>query len=324
MTSTARTLRTATTIAVVALIAGACGSATDGGSSAESTTDEQPAARTITVEHAQGSTEVPLEPQTVLTFDIASLTVLDAFGVEVAGVPKSNLPEQYAHYAADDVLDIGTLFEPDYEVVNAAEPDLIIVAGRSSEALPELSRIAPTIDLSNDWTDFRTSVVEGASTLGEIFDKEDEIADMVATLDTSIEEVAAAAPDAGNALILLTSAGEITAYGPGSRFGFLHDDLGVTPAVEDVEEATHGEAVSFEFVLDVDPDWLFVVDRDAATGEGTQSAEAVLDNEIIHRTSAWESGQVVYVDPVSWYIVNGGLPTLQQMTDEVAGALGTS
>ena len=265
---------------------------------------------------------MPVDPERVLTFDFAALTTLDALDVDVWGLPQENLPGTLEKYSSDEYENIGTLFEPDYEAVQAAEPDLIIVAGRSAAVYPELSKIAPTIDLSNDAADFRTSVVENAEILGQIFDREDEVDEMVAALDDSIADVQDVAAEAGTGLIVMTNAGEVSAFGPGSRFGFLHDDLGVTPVIEDVEAATHGEAVSFEFLLETNPDWLFVVDRDAATGESTDAAKAVLDNEIVKQTTAYKNDHIVYVDPVAWYIVNGGLTTLQAMTDEVAAALG--
>lgn len=275
----------------------------------------------VTVTHAQGETVVPVNPETVLTFDLAALDTLDALGVQVDGLPKSNLPGDLARFATDDYLDIGTLFEPDYEAVQGADPDLIIVAGRSSEALPELDKIAPTIDLSNDWANFRGSVEGNARVLGQIFDAEDEVEALISQLEADIEDTAALAADAGTGLIVLTSGGEVTAYGPGSRFGFLHDELGLTPAVEDVEAATHGEAISFEFIAETNPDWLFVVDRDAAVGEGGAAAAEVLDNELVAQTTAWSTGQVHYVDAVDWYIVNGGMGTLARIVDEVATAL---
>ena len=137
---------------------------------AAGTPNEPASATEITVTHAQGETEVPVNPSKVLTFDLASLGTLDTLGVDVLGVPKSNLPGELAKYADEKYLDIGTLFEPDYEAVNAAEPDLIIVTSRSAEALPELAKIAPTIDLSNDWTDFYGSNLANTRTLGQIFD----------------------------------------------------------------------------------------------------------------------------------------------------------
>lgn len=307
-------------VAVLALSLSACGSADDVDAGSEPAADAAEPA-TVTVEHAQGSTELEGTPQKIFTYDYAALSVLDALGVDVAGVPKSNLPEAFSAYEADDVTDIGTLFEPDYETVAAEQPDLIIVAGRSSEAYDELAKIAPTIDLSNDWAEFRDTVVANAEILGGALGAEDAVDALVADLDTSVAAAEEAAADAGTALVVLTSGGEVTAYGPGSRFGFLHDDLGVTPAVEDVEAVTHGEAISFEFILDTDPDWLFVLDRDAATGEGTENAEQVLDNPVVHETTAWSEGQVVYLDPVTWYIVNGGVPTLTSMAQEVTTAL---
>jgi iron complex transport system substrate-binding protein len=279
------------------------------------------AATEITVTHAQGETEVPVQPETVITFDMASLDTLDALGVEVQGVPKSNLPSYLEQYAGDDTIDVGTLFEPDYEAVNAAEPDLIIVANRSAEALPELSKIAPTIDLTLDWEDYLASFRGNVGTLGEIFAVEDEADAALAELDDKIAETKASAAEAGNALILLTSGGELTAFGPGSRFGWLHDELGVTPVIEDVEAATHGDPVSNEFVLQANPDMLLVVDRDAATGEGTQTAEQILDNEVIAQTTAWREGQVTYLDPEPWYIVMSGLTAVDLMVDQVQSAV---
>lgn len=276
----------------------------------------------IEVTHAQGKTTVPVNPGKVLTFDLAALGTLDALGVDVAGVPQANLPAELDKYSGPEYLNIGTLFEPDFETVNAADPDLIIVAGRSAATLPELDKIAPTIDLSNDWASFYDSNLANMRTLGEIFDKTDEVEELIAGLDARVEAIQGKTADAGNALIVLTSGGEVTAYGPGSRFGILHDTLGVTPAVEDVEAATHGEAISFEFILETNPDWLFVVDRDAATGEGGEAAAQVLDNELVAQTTAAKEDQIVYVDSVAWYILNGGYAALDTILDEVEGALG--
>ncbi|KKB13203.1 iron ABC transporter substrate-binding protein [Devosia geojensis] len=278
-------------------------------------------AQEITVTHAQGETVLPDTPAKVITFDIASLDTLDALGVEIIGLPGTNLPEYLSKYSGEDYLKVGTLFEPDYEAVAAAEPDLIIVAGRSSAAYPELARIAPTVDLSNDWADFEGSVKRNSQVLGEIFGKTAEIEEMIAEFDARKAEVQAAAADAGTGLVVLTSGGEVTAYGPGSRFGWIHETAGVAPAIEDVEAATHGDAISFEFILETNPDWLFVIDREAATAEGGAAAQAVLDNELVAQTTAWSQGQVVYIDPVRSYIVNGGLPALTYLIDQVGDAL---
>ncbi|WP_018584671.1 siderophore ABC transporter substrate-binding protein [Salinispora arenicola] len=300
----------------LALTLTACGG--EAGGSADSTAADE---RTVVIEHAQGSTTVPVNPQKVITFDLASLDTLDTLGVPVTGVAKGNLPSYLDKYNGDGYANAGTLFEPDFEAVNAAEPDLIVVANRSAKAYGELSKIAPTVDLTLDWTSFKSSFVTNTEKLGTIFDKQDEVTTALADIDTKISKAEESATDAGRGLIVLTSAGEVTAFGPGSRFGWLHDEFGVTPAIADVEAATHGDPVSFEFILKTNPDWLFVVDRDAATGEGTKTAQEVLDNEVVARTTAWSKQQVVYLDPAPWYIVMSGLTAVNQMIDQVTTGL---
>jgi iron complex transport system substrate-binding protein len=274
----------------------------------------------IVVKHAQGETTVAQNPAKVVTFDYAALDTLDALGVDIIGLPGSNLPEYLGKYADDKYLKLGTIFEPDFEAVAAAAPDLIIVAGRSSTAYAELAKIAPTIDLSNDWANFEGSIKANSKILGEIFGKTAEVDALIAELDAKTAAIKAKAADAGKGLVVLTSGNEVTAYGPGSRFGWIHDSLGVAPAVADVEAATHGDAISFEFILEANPDWLFVIDRDAATGEG--AAAAILDNELVVQTNAWKNQHVVYIDPVRSYIVNGGLPAFTALVDQVGTALG--
>lgn len=275
----------------------------------------------ITVTHAQGETVLAGVPEVVITFDLASLSTLHVLGIEVAGVPDFAFPESLEQYASDDYAKVGSLFEPDYEAVNALEPDLIIVAARSSTAYEQLSEIAPTIDLTANNADYLGSQRNNAVILGEIFGKQEEVAALWEDIDASVEAVNELTAEAGNALIVMTSGGEVTAYGPGSRFGWIHDVLGFTPVIEDIEEATHGEAISFEFILEANPDWLIVVDRDIATGESSQAAAEVLDNELVAQTTAWASGQVIYIDPSNWYIVMGGTGAIQEMVEEIHVAL---
>src|SRR5690606_31226246 len=72
-------------------------------------------AEDVMVKHAQGETTIPLNPAKVLTFDLATLDTLTALGIEVAGVPGGKKPDYLSRYESDDVLNIGTLFEPDFE-----------------------------------------------------------------------------------------------------------------------------------------------------------------------------------------------------------------
>ena len=110
----------------------------------------------------------------------------------------------------------------------------------------------------------------------------------------------------------------------GSRFGVLHADFGIVPAVEGLAATNHGQAMSSEFILKTNPDWLFVIDRDAAVGRGGAAAKSMLDNELVAQTTAWKKGQVVYLDPVNWYLIGGGLTSMQASVDQIARAIGNN
>lgn len=278
-------------------------------------------AETLSVEHASGTTDVKQSPKRVLVYDLGALETLDWLGVEVTGVPGSNVPPSLAKYKDDRYLKVGTLFEPDYEAVNAAEPDLIIIGARTREKFKELSAMAPTIDLTLDAHDAVTSIKKNAEILGRIFGKEADVEQRIEKLDASIAALKKITPDVGTGLVLLTTGGKISAYGKGSRFGELHDQFGVTPADPNLDVAVHGEAISYEYILEKNPDWLFVIDRDAAIGHAGQSAHTLLDNELVHETKAWKNGHVVYLDPVQLYLTGSGLASEQGIVDQLLKAL---
>lgn len=288
------------------------------GSSPEAATGAAPA-DVLVVEHAQGTTEVPRDPQRVVVHDLSVLDTLDALGVEVVGVPDFEAGDALPGY--EDVETVGTLHEPDVEAVAALEPDLVVVAARSSTSFDALSEVAPTIDLTVDQADFLPSARERVETLGEIFGLEDEVAERLDAVDALAEETAALAADAGTGLVVMTSAAEVGAYGAGSRFGLVHDELGVAPADPDIPEASHGDVVSFEYLAETDPDHLFVLDRDAIIGEGGTAAAEVLDNPLVARTAAARAGDVHYLDSFAWYIAPSGLTSLETMVGEVHAAL---
>jgi iron complex transport system substrate-binding protein len=293
----------------------ACG----GSATATPAADE---AATITVEHAQGSTaNVPVNPEKVFTFDLGVLDTLDALGVEPAGVPEASYPETLAKYADAKYTKIGSLKEPDFEAVSAGDPDLIIISGRTAGAYEELSKIAPTIDLSIDAAQPMESFKAQTEKLGTIFSKSAEVEKQLAAVDATVSDTKAKAATAGKGLIVLTSGGEVTAYGAGSRFGIIHDVLGVPTAAAVKVDGSHGEAISFEYIKQANPDILYVINRDTAVGTDGSAANPILDNELVQSTTAAKNNKVINLDPAGWYIVGYGLNNVKAMVDAVAASV---
>ncbi|PWC10864.1 iron ABC transporter substrate-binding protein [Brenneria roseae subsp. americana] len=291
--------------------------------------DDRPAAtesaapKTVTIEHAQGTTEVPLNPQNVIVFNPETLDILDALDVKISGVPQTSihLPSFLSKYSGSEYLNAGTLFEPNYEALSSAKPDLIIAGARATDAYDKLSGIAPTISLSVDDNNFIDSLTQRTEQIGLIFGKEKEAQQKLDAFKQQVEQVKAKSAHAGNAMVLMISGGKLSAYNPKSRFGFVFDVLGFQPAIELPQEGRHGNVVSPELLLQYNPDWLFVLSRDSAIGRtGEDAAKQVLDNPLVHKTTAWQKNQIVYMDSSALYVA-GGLQSYSRLMDDVNKAL---
>lgn len=276
-------------------------------------------AETVTIETATGPSEVTSQPEIVAVFDMAALDSIDALGVTVDGVPRPYyLP--YLDAEAGEAQAVGTLFEPDFEALAVLAPDLIVAGGRSSTQVTALSRIAPTIDMTIGEGDLVEEARARIAAYGLIFGRAAEAEALSGSLSAKIDEARRSVAGQGNALILLTNGGKISAYGASSRFGWLHRALDLPEAYPGLDARNHGEAVSFEFVAEANPDWIFVIDRGAAIGASGEAAAATLDNPLVAGTKAGEQEQIVYLDAGPIYIAGGGVQSMMGTLDEVIAA----
>ncbi|MGW6301255.1 siderophore ABC transporter substrate-binding protein [Peribacillus butanolivorans] len=301
-------------IAMLAVVAVACGSNNEKEES--SPKKESAKSEEITVKHQLGETKVKTNPEKVVVFDMGTLDTLDKLGVEVAAVPHDGLPKYLSKYEGT-TENAGGLKEPDFEKINEIAPDLILISGRQSDAYEELSKIAPTVYVGVDTTKYMESFEENVTLLGKIFGKEKEAAKEFASVEENITALKEKAPTDKKGLIILASGGKVSAYGPDSRFGIIHDVFGV-PAVDDkLEVSTHGQSISFEYIAEKDPDYLFVVDRDAVAGDGA-AAKKTVENDIVKNTKAYKEGNIIYLDPNYWYLSGGGLESVDSMVKEIS------
>lgn len=273
----------------------------------------------VTIATARGDVTLPAMPERLAVFDIAALDTIAALGVAPAGVPD----KLYVDYLADataKAAPVGTIFEPNLEALAALGPDLIVIGSRSSTQGDALAPLATTIDMTVG-ADLVADARARVLAYGALFGKQDKAAELVAALDARLAAVQAATAGKGRALILMTNGPKVAAYGRGSRFGWLHSALNLPEAHENLNPETHGDAVSFEFIAETNPDWLIVVDRAAAIGEAS-SAQATLDNPLVKGTVAGSKGQIVYLNPTPLYIAGGGYTSVMGTLDELLVAFG--
>lgn len=266
---------------------------------------------------------VPLSPKRVVVFDIGALDVMDALGISdrIVAMPKQGIPQYLRKYEEDkDIVNAGGLMDPNFEKVDAARPDLIIIGLRQLKDYKEYAEIAPTYLYDLDYKNYVGSVTENVETLGRIFEVEEDAEKQLETMRQSIKkEKETIEKSDAKAVMVLFNNGKFSAYGQGSRFGYIFDDFGVKPQIEDIEASTHGASISSEYILENNPDILYVVDRNAAITEG-QIQKKSIENAMIQRTKAFKNGKVIYLSPETWYIAGGGIQSIQKAIEETGAA----
>lgn len=319
-----------TLVFAMLLVLGACGSKDSGKEDSNSGSKEDMISITndFGIQKEDGSSDavkdtvkVPKNPKKVVVFDMGFLDTLDTLGVDITGVPQDTIPKYIEKYAGSEYENVGSLKEPDFDKLATLNPDVIFISGRQASLYEEFSKIAPTVYVGLDTTKYMDSFKANTELAGKIFGKEDQVKDELAKIDETITKVQGETKDLDKkALIILGTEGKISAYGPASRFGVIHDVFGFKAADKGIKVSTHGQNVSNEYILEKNPDIIFVVDRDAVVSEGA-SAKKDIENEIVKKTKAYKGGKMIYLNPEVWYLSGGGLQSVAEMVKEVEAAL---
>lgn len=298
---------------MAALMMTACNS----DSSREASDDER---EVVEILHSEGTTKVPVKPQRVVVLDFASLENLDLIDAPVVGLTKLAVPQYLKKYEEDEsIVNVGSLVEVNLEKINELKPDLILAGGRLSESYKSLSRIAPTIITFFDMDDPLGALQKDLTNLGLIFQEQEVYEKVYSDLMTKIAKVREVAEGSEEkALVVLHNQGRFSAYGSGSRFGLIHDILGLKEAAPGLDTHLHGTRASSEFIKETNPDILFIVDRSAAIGDQPLNRKDV-ENELIRRTNAYEKDQIIYLNSEAWYLSGtGGITSINIMVDEIS------
>ncbi|HIR24684.1 MAG TPA: ABC transporter substrate-binding protein [Candidatus Egerieimonas faecigallinarum] len=269
--------------------------------------------------------EVPYNPERIAILDMASLDILDSLGVggRVVGSAQTSLDYLQDYVTADGISNLGTIKEADLEAVMACEPDIIFIGGRLSGSYDALAEIAPVVFLS---TDSEAGVVESvrknASTIASIFGLEDKVDGLMADFDSRISKLAEFA-SGKTAIVGLCTSGSFNVLGNDGRCSIIGKEIGFNNLGAGETTSTHGNESSFETIVEKNPDYIFVMDRDAAIGtEGAQLAQDIVENELIMGTDAYKNGHIVYLEhPAVWYTAEGGINALNIMLEDLETAL---
>lgn len=273
----------------------------------------------ITIKHELGTLTLNERPQRVAALDMNEVDFLDQLGVPIAGMVKDYVPHYLTKYKNDEsVQDLGAIVQPNMERVHALKPDLILMTPLHATNYQELSEISSTLYFDVSVNNLITKVKEHLTTLGLIFDKEAIAQQKLMELDEKVKEIKKLTQNRPEkALVILHNNGAFRNFGVQSRYGFIFNELGVKAASSNVETTLHGQPISSEFILQADPDILYIVDRTAVMERRSTISADDVSNPLLRQTKAWKKGQVVFVDADAWYIAAASPTAINLMIDDL-------
>lgn len=330
-------------MAVFALLLAACSNSGDD----KADTKEEPkekdnekteeVATTVDVTDAHGTVTVPVNPEKVVALDNRTFETLSDWGIELAAAPKPVMPVDSPYVADEKVVDIGNHREPKLEELAAVDPDLVIVGQRFGSYYEDIKKLVPnavvvdlSFDVSEDAETPGENLVNGlkdsTTMLGQIFDKEEDAKKLNEEFDQSIADAKEVYNGEDTVMGVIVSGGDIGFSAPshGRVWGPMFDIFGWKPALEvNNTSADHqGDEVSVEAIAQSNPDWIFVLDRDAAVSstEDAVPAQDVIDNApALQNTKAITEKQVIYA-PADTY-TNESIQTFMEIFQNMAKTL---
>ena len=291
----------------------------------------------VDITDAHGTISVPIRPKNVVALDNRTFETLSDWGIELAAVPKGVMPDDSPYVADESVQDIGDHGEPNLEIIAAVEPELVIVGQRFAKYYDDIKALVPNaavidinLDVSGENGPAGENLINGLKNstivLGQIFDKNEEADKLIAEFDNSIEIAKAAYNNEDTIMSLVVSGGNIGFSAPisGRVWGPMYEifDWKSSLVVEGSTSDHKGDDISVEAIAQSNPDWIFVLDRDAAVSSSEDSVPAkdVIDNSpALKNTTAVTKQQIVYA-PNDTY-TNESIQTYIELFENIADAL---
>ena len=292
---------------------------------------KEPTTQMVTVSDAKGQdieVEFPTQLDKIVVLNYQTLDFLDSVGMgdKVVGLIKEGtIPEHLKKYQEDEnIVNVGSMKDLDMEAIMSLEPDAIFSSDRTEKMYEEFAAIAPTFAA---YVDYEKGFMEGykelAETHSQIFGVEGEIEEIIAGYDERIADIAEFAED--KTALLGIFAGGLNTLGNEGRASIVVNEMGFENLAGE-ENVNHGNVSSYEAWLEMNPDYMFVLDKDTAVGkEGSSSAKEQMEtnNPVIEQTDAFKNGNIVYLEPgEAWYMADGGITSLDLMIESVEDGLG--
>lgn len=279
----------------------------------------------IAVENHNRTVEIPLQPKITAILERGTMENLIELDVPFQGMAKAYSPSYLQKYVDDkSIVDVGAVFKPNFDAISRLAPDLIIMDNVFPHDFTEMIKIGPTLvfGVPEKGENYVKSIRENLLLTAKIFDVEEKAEQLIEKLDSDIitaKEIIAKSDL--KAMFIIHTEGAFRLYNEKTKYGFVFNDFGVKNAAENIEidvASNHGHAINSEFILEKNPDILFVIDRDAIMNNTNKSTN--ISNPLLNRTNAFKNNKVIYLTPDAWFLSGSGLISFNIVIQDILKA----
>lgn len=284
--------------------------------------EETPLTNFIEIENNGTTVKVPIQPKTVAVLERGVMENMDELGIAFQGMAKEFTPNYLAHLENNkNIADMGAVFKPNFDAVSRLSPDLVFMDNAFPADYDEMIKIAPTLMLGipNKGDNYLNYIQDNIHLLGKIYQIEPKADDLAKDLDTRVNALKDLVSKSNNkAMVIIHSEGNFRLFDENTRYGFIFKDFGVKSATNVTAEVAnnHGHMINSEFILEHNPDILFIIDRDAIVQKSAKPN--VITNALLEKTNAYKNKRVIYLDPDAWFLSGSGATSFKIFLNDIA------
>ncbi|WP_436967162.1 siderophore ABC transporter substrate-binding protein [Staphylococcus shinii] len=262
--------------------------------------------------------EIPVNPKRVVVMDYGALDVMQQLKLEnhivaiAKGQGASFLPDRLKPFKNSKYKNLGNPGQPNYDELAKSKPDVIFASFRQAhtKTLEEMKKAAPNakiVFISPQNDDYIASIKNNTKNIGKIFEKQKEAKKLVTQLDDKVAETKKRVGDESVLFLNVDDKG-LKTYGSTGRFGgFLNQDLGIKHADKQMKANSSGILISNEYLNEINPDKLFVIDRTKKANGQSKTIPQSLQNDVIKNSKAIKNDDVTLFEANSWFFGEGGI-----------------
>lgn len=262
--------------------------------------------------------EIPVNPKRVVVMDYGALDVMQQLKLEnhivaiAKGQGASFLPDRLKPFKNSKYKNLGNPGQPNYDELAKSKPDVIFASFRQAhtKTLEEMKKAAPNakiVFISPQNDDYIASIKNNTKNIGKIFEKQKEAKKLVTQLDDKVAETKKRIGDESVLFLNVDDKG-LKTYGSTGRFGgFLNQDLGIKHADKQMKANSSGILISNEYLNEINPDKLFVIDRTKKANGQSKTIPQSLQNDVIKNSKAIKNDDVTLFEANSWFFGEGGI-----------------